>query len=213
MLPNIEHRISNIEQTISILILAAGSSSRLGQPKQLVEFEGQTLIERITHIALSVSEEVLVVLGANIELIKPKLKALSDRINIIENTRWQEGMGTSISLGVENLVSKSEAILILLVDQPFISQVLLQSMVQTFADTKMPIVACEYGNQLGVPILFDKSFFSDLRNLKGEQGAKSFLKKYSEKIISIEFRQGIFDIDTPKDLIKLNSVKNKNTEE
>ena len=191
---------------ISILILAAGNSSRLGQPKQLVEFEGQTLIERITHTALSVSEEVLVVLGANIELIKPKLEAFLDRINVIENPNWQAGMGTSISLGVDNLALKSEAILILLVDQPLISQVLLQNMMQTFADKKMPIVACEYGNQLGVPILFDKSFFSALKRLKGEQGAKLFLKNYSDKIVPIEFKEGLFDIDTPEDLSKLSSL-------
>lgn len=188
---------------ISVLILAAGSSSRLGQPKQLVEFEGQTLMERITQTALSVSKEVLVVLGANIELIKPKLAAFSNRINIIENPNWKEGMGTSISLGVENLAPKSDAILILLTDQPLISQVLLQNMMQTFAGKKMPIIACDYGNQLGVPILFDKSFFAELQNLKGEQGAKSFLKNYFEKIVSVEFKEGLFDIDTPYDLLKL----------
>jgi molybdenum cofactor cytidylyltransferase len=200
---NIESQKSNIEQKISILILAAGSSSRLGQPKQLVEFEGQTLIERITHTALSVSEEVLVVLGANIDLIKPKLESFSNRINIIENMNWQDGMGTSIRLGVENLAPKSDAILILLTDQPFISQVLLQKMMQTFAEKKYPIVACDYGEQLGVPILFDKSFFSKLKNLKGEQGAKLFLKDYANKITSIDFKEGLFDIDTPEDLLRL----------
>ena len=188
---------------ISILILAAGNSNRLGQPKQLVEFEGQTLIERITQTALTVSGEVLVVLGANIEMIKPKLKAFSNRINIIENVHWKDGMGTSISIGIENLASKSDAILILLTDQPLISQVLLQNIMQTFADKEYPIVACDYGNQLGVPILFDKSFFPDLIKLKSEQGAKSFLKNYPEKITSIAFKEGLFDIDTPDDLLKL----------
>lgn len=191
---------------ISVLILAAGSSSRLGQPKQLVEFEGQTLMERITQIALSVSEEVLVILGANIELIKPKLDSFSDRINIIENPNWKEGMGTSISLGIEHLALKSDGILILLTDQPLISQVLLQNMMQTFAERKYPIVACDYGEQLGVPILFDKSFFPELQDLKGEQGAKIFLKNYSEKITSVSFKDGLFDIDTLEDLSKLTSL-------
>ena len=201
MPPNIEPQTSNIE----ILILAAGSSTRLGQPKQLVEFEGQTLIERITHTALSVSDEVLVVLGANIGLIKPKLEAYSDRINIIENKDWKDGMGTSISLGIEHLTQKSDAVIILLADQPFISQVLLQNMVQTFANKKFPIVACDYGGQLGVPILFDKSFFPKLLKLKGEQGAKSFLKNYPKEIATISFKEGLFDIDTPEDLKKLYS--------
>ena len=202
MSPNIEPQTSNIE----ILILAAGNSSRLGQPKQLVEFEGQTLIERITHTSLSVSDKVSIVLGANIELIKPKLLTFSDRINIIENPDWQEGMGTSIRIGMENLAQKSDAVIILLSDQPFISQVLLQNMMQTFAEKKYPIVACDYGEQLGVPILFDKSFFPELLKLKGEQGAKSFLKKYPEKIASVSFKGGLFDIDTPEDLQKLHSI-------
>ena len=188
---------------ISILILAAGSSSRLGQPKQLVEFEGQTLIERITHTALSVSDKVSIVLGANIELIKPKLLDFSDRINIIENPDWQEGMGTSIRVGMENLAPKSDAVIILLSDQPLISQVLLQNMMQTFANKKFPIVACDYGGQLGVPILFGKSFFPELLKLKGEQGAKSFLKNYPEKIATMSFKEGLFDIDTPEDLLRL----------
>ena len=191
---------------ISILILAAGSSSRLGQPKQLVEFEGQTLIERITHTSLSVSDKVSIVLGANIELIKPKLLTFSDRINIIENPDWQEGMGTSVRIGMENLAQKSDAVIILLSDQPLISQVLLQNMMQTFAEKKYPIVACDYGEQLGVPILFDKSFFPELLKLKGEQGAKSFLKNYPEKIASVSFKEGLFDIDTPEDLQKLHSI-------
>jgi molybdenum cofactor cytidylyltransferase len=198
---------------ISILILAAGSSSRLGQPKQLVTFEGKTLIERITQTALSVSEQILVVLGANSNLIKPKLEVFSTQINIIENPNWQAGMGTSISLGVEYLAPKSDGIIILLTDQPLISQVLLQKMVQTFAEKNYPIVACDYGNQLGVPILFDKCFFQELKNLQGEQGAKSFLKKYSDKITSIEFKDGFFDIDTPEDLQKLKTFINENTEE
>jgi molybdenum cofactor cytidylyltransferase len=198
---------------ISILILAAGSSSRLGQPKQLVMFEGKTLIERITQTALSVSEQILVVLGANSSLIKPKLEVFSTQINIIENPNWQTGMGTSISLGVEHLPPKSDGVIILLTDQPLISQVLLQKMVQTFAEKNYPIVACDYGNQLGVPILFDKCFFPELKNLKGEQGAKLFLNKYSNKITSIEFEDGFFDIDTPEDLQKLKAFTNENTEE
>jgi molybdenum cofactor cytidylyltransferase len=211
LLPNIKHPTSNIK--ISILILAAGSSSRLGQPKQLVMFEGKTLIERITQTALSVSEQVLVVLGANSNLIKPKLDVFSNQINIIENSNWQAGMGTSISLGVEYLAPKSDGIIILLTDQPLISQVLLQNMVQTFAERKYPIVACNYGEQIGVPILFDKSFFSELIKLRGEQGARMFLKQYSDKIASVPFKGGFFDIDDLSDLEELRNLENKNTEE
>lgn len=191
---------------ISVLILAAGSSSRLGQPKQLLEFEGQTLIERITHTALAISDNVSMVLGANIDLIKPVLEPFAERIEIIENELWREGMGTSIRIGVEKIAPKSDAILILLSDQPLISQVLLQNMMQIFATSNFPIVACDYGTQIGVPMLFDKSIFPELLRLYGDVGAKSFLKHYPEKIAKINFKQGLLDIDTPEDIEKMRII-------
>jgi molybdenum cofactor cytidylyltransferase len=190
-------------EKLSILILAAGNSSRLGSPKQLIEFEGQTLIERITETALSISEEIVMVLGGNAEHILPKLERFKNIVSIVINPEWQEGMGTSIRLGVEKLAEKSDLILILLSDQPYISKVLLHNMVQTFASSSKPIVACVYSNTLGVPILFDKSVFPDLLKLSGDKGAKSFLNFYKGKIATIEFPEGIIDIDTQEDVEKL----------
>jgi molybdenum cofactor cytidylyltransferase len=190
-------------EKLSILILAAGNSSRLGSPKQLIEFEGKTLIERITETALSISDEVSIVLGGNSELILPKLKRFENTISTIYNPDWQEGMGTSIRLGVEKLVNQSDLILILLSDQPFISKVLLQDMLQTYANTKNPIVSCVYNNTLGVPILFDNSVFPELLKLSGNKGAKSFLHLYEGKISTIDFPKGVIDIDTKEDVQKL----------
>ena len=188
---------------ISILILAAGNSSRLGSPKQLIEFEGQTLIERITETALSISEEVLIVLGGNSELILPKLERFNNVISTIYNPDWKEGMGTSIRIGVEKLAENSDLIIILLADQPFISKVLLQNMLQSYAKTQNPIVSCIYSNTLGVPILFDKSVFFELLKLNGDKGAKSFLHLYKNRISTIDFPEGIVDIDTLEDVENL----------
>lgn len=191
---------------LSILILAAGNSSRLGYPKQLIEFEGQTLIERITEIALTVSDDILIVLGGNAEMIMPKLERFKDTISTTFNPDWHQGMGTSIGVGVEKLADKSDLILILLSDQPFISKVLLQNMLQTFANSQNPIVSCVYNQQLGVPMLFDKTVFKELLNLKGERGAKSFLNHYKNSISTVDFPQGIFDIDTIEDVKKLKKM-------
>jgi len=191
---------------LSILILAAGNSSRLGYPKQLIEFEGETLIERITTIALTVSEDILIVLGGNTDMIIPKLERFKNTVSTIFNPDWQQGMGTSIRVGVEKLAEKSDLILILLSDQPFISKVLLQNMLQTFANSQNPIVSCVYNQQLGVPMLFDKTVFKELLNLKGERGAKSFLNHYKNSISTVDFPQGIFDIDTIEDVKKLKKM-------
>ena len=188
---------------LSILILAAGNSSRLGSPKQLIEFEGQTLIERITETALSISGEVLIVLGGNSELILPKLERFNNVISTIYNPDWKEGMGTSIRIGVEKLAENSDLIIILLADQPFISKVLLQNMLQSYAKTQNPIVSCIYSNTLGVPILFDKSVFFELLKLNGDKGAKSFLHLYKNRISTIDFPEAIVDIDTLEDVENL----------
>jgi molybdenum cofactor cytidylyltransferase len=188
---------------LSILILAAGNSSRLGSPKQLIKFEGKTLIERIAETALSISEKVLIVLGGNSELISPKLERFENTISTIFNPDWRDGMGTSIRLGVEELAQKSDLILILLSDQPFISKVLLQNMLHTYANSQNPIVACFYNNTLGVPILFHESVFPELLKLEGDKGAKTFLNLYHNKISMIDFPKGIIDIDTTEDVEKL----------
>lgn len=188
---------------LSILILAAGSSSRLGSPKQLIEFEGKTLIERITEIALSISPEVSVVLGGNEDLILPKLERFKGLIATIHNPDWKEGMGSSIRVGVEKLAQNSDLILILLCDQPFVTKSLLQNILQTYDNFQQPIVACVYTNTLGVPILFHKSIFPELLKLSGNQGAKSFLHLYQEKCSVIPFPEGDVDIDTKDDVEKL----------
>ena len=193
-------------EKVSILILAAGNSSRLGSPKQLVTFMGKTLIESITEVALSISEEVLIVLGGNADLILSKLERFESEISIEFNPNWQQGMGSSISIGVEKLAEKSDLIIILLSDQPFISKVLLQDMLQTYANYKNPVVACVYNNTLGVPILFNKSVYPELLKLSGDKGAKSFLHLYENRISTVDFPEGIFDIDTIEDVENLKSI-------
>ena len=193
-------------EKVSILILAAGNSSRLGSPKQLVTFMGKTLIESITEVALSISEEVLIVLGGNADLILSKLERFESEISIEFNPNWQQGMGSSISIGVEKLAEKSDLIIILLSDQPFISKVLLQNMLQTYANYKNPVVACVYNNTLGVPILFNKSVYPELLKLSGDKGAKSFLHLYENRISTVDFPEGIFDIDTIEDVENLKSI-------
>ena len=193
-------------EKVSILILAAGNSSRLGSPKQLVSFMEKTLIESITEVALSISEDVLIVLGGNADLISPKLERFSGKISTIFNPDWQQGMGSSIRMGVEKLAEKSDLIIILLSDQPFISKVLLQNMLQTYANYKNPVVACVYNNTLGVPILFSKSVYPELLKLSGDKGAKSFLHLYENRISTIDFPEGIFDIDTIEDVENLKAL-------
>ena len=189
---------------ISFLILAAGSSSRLGSPKQLVTYKGEILISKITQLALNVTNHVLVVLGANETLIQPRLSELvqenQERLTIKVNTHWNEGIGKSISFGIKEIAGESDAVLILLCDQPLVNEAILQKMLQVFANSEKTIVACKYANQFGVPILFDKKYFEVLMALEGDKGAKVILNNYLDEIVAVDFPEGIYDIDTEDDI-------------
>ncbi|MEH2370038.1 nucleotidyltransferase family protein [Nostoc sp.] len=200
--------IDNEKSTIAIMILAAGASTRMGTPKQLLLYQGRSLLQYITEIAIaSVCQPVVVVLGANAEQIHPQIKQLP--VKVVKNLDWASGMSTSIKSGIEllnNLPQKIEAVVITLCDQPFVSPQIINQLVDTYYLTKKPIIACEYGDTLGVPALFSQTFFSELATLKETSGAKKVINHNLNEVFSIPFPLGDIDIDTPKDYEQLLSI-------
>jgi molybdenum cofactor cytidylyltransferase len=200
--------IDNEKSTIAIMILAAGASTRMGTPKQLLLYQGRSFLQYITEIAIaSVCQPVIVVLGANVEQIYPQLQQLP--VEVVKNSDWACGMSTSIKSGIEllnNLPQKIEAVVITLCDQPFLSLQIINQLVDTYYSTKKPIIACEYGDTLGVPALFSQTFFSELATLKETSGAKKVINNNLNEVFSIPFPLGDIDIDTPKDYEQLLSI-------
>lgn len=190
--------------TIGLIILAAGASSRMGTPKQLLPYRGRSFLSHIVEAAIaSICRPIVVVLGANAEQLKPEVSQL---VQVVENPHWAEGMGSSIRVGIEalNTVSQNlEAVAIALCDQPFVSSKIIDQLVAAYRCTDKPIVACEYGETLGVPALFSRAFFPELMALDATQGAKHLIKKYSHKVFPFLFLEGAIDIDTPKDYEQL----------
>jgi molybdenum cofactor cytidylyltransferase len=190
---------------INILILAAGSSSRLGQSKQLLEVTGVPLLRKTVLTALATtSPHVTVVLGHDFKKHKEVIQDLN--INILHHSDWQQGMGSSLKAGVSNILkthSDTQAIVILVCDQPFLTAEHLNVLINTHRTSGVPIVASAYASTTGVPALFDKSMFEDLLKLKNDQGAKKIMEKHAERIIEIEFTPGEIDIDTPSDYARL----------
>ena len=186
------------------LILAAGGSSRLGRPKQLVNAHGRFLLEKAIENALeSGLEDVYVVLGASFEQVKASVKHLP--VSIIRNEQWQEGIGSSISCGIRTIQREGnyDAVLIMLCDQLHITAHHLQALIVAFQHKKASIIATTYGNQIGVPALFDHQYFAHLQKLSGDIGAKKILHQYHESLHPIPFERAIIDVDTPEDLEKL----------
>lgn len=193
--------------SIAIIILAAGASTRMGKPKQLLAYQGRSLLRHTAEIAIaSSSQPVIVILGANAESIKPEINHLP--VQIVENPQWVEGMNSSIRVGIEALNQNIEAVIITLCDQPFISSKLIHQLIEAYHLTNKPIVASKYANTFGVPALFNHTFFSQLATLKQGEGAKQIIKKHINQVTSIPFSQGYIDIDTPDDYEQLQMLGN-----
>lgn len=188
----------------AIVILAAGESSRLGRPKQLLAFGGKTLIAQSVDEALKAGLLTIVVTGANAEQVSA---AIANRdIVIVHNRDWPSGMASGIKAGVEKALEMAlelQCIITTVCDQPFVSAALFNSLYNEQAKTGKGIVGCAYAGTTGTPVLFTQNYFLHLLNLGGDRGAKGLLKKFADDVATIPFEQGAVDIDTEKDYRQL----------
>ena len=189
---------------IGTLILAAGSSSRMGRSKQLLEINGETMLCRCVKVALAANpENVVVVLGANEKPHREVIEKLP--VKIISNHFWKTGMGSSIKTGLNYLIQSGvelDAVMILVCDQPSVSSEHLQRLIDTFTGTQKPIVASAYASSSGVPALFGRSFFSNLLLLADDHGAKKLIQQFPERVELVDFPEGADDLDTEEDFQK-----------
>lgn len=186
---------------IGTIILGAGASSRMGEPKQLLKWREETLVQRAIRqvVALQLGPVVLV-LGANADLIESQLER--GEYEVTRNEAWASGMGSSIACGVEALLASSTSlagVLITLVDQPLIKTVDLEKIIAIFEKKSTPIVAAFYENTLGVPALFSAELFPELLTLSGQKGAKAIISKYRESLAKLELPAAKLDLDTPEE--------------
>ncbi|MBW3128781.1 nucleotidyltransferase family protein [Hymenobacter profundi] len=183
---------------VGVLLLAAGSSSRLGRPKQLLPYEGQSLLRRAATTAVeAVLGPVVVVTGALHEELLPELADLA--VQTVHCPTWQTGMGASLKTGLAELQQHQPAptsVLVLLCDQPHITSTLLRQLVVAQLATQQPIVATEYGSVRGVPVLFGESVLPLLQALPDAAGAQQLLRQHPEWVATVPFPAGAVDVDT-----------------
>ena len=196
------------KSSIAVIIIAAGASRRMGQPKQLLPYKGQTLLSYITKCAIASScNPVRVILGANAEKIEPEIVSLP--IQIIKNNKWDEGISSSIRCGISYIQKQYlnlDGVVFLTCDQPFVSAELIEQLINTHNSTNKPIIASQYGGTLGIPALFSRTFFSALMKLQGDRGAKRIINKYPDLVYVIDFPQGKIDLDTLENYQQLISM-------
>ena len=184
-----------------IVILAAGSSSRLGTPKQLIDWHGKPLLRHLAGQALATSAPVTIILGAHSEKIRPSVADLS--VAIIVNDDWSEGMSSSIRLAATNI--DADALLLMTCDQPHVTTTTLRALIDAHASGAHRIIASEYGGTVGVPALFDRALFDELRSMSGAQGAKAVILRHEGETQRIPVPEGALDLDTPADVALLRS--------
>ena len=184
---------------IPAVILAAGASKRLGQPKQLIEIHGEPLLHRVARIALQACDPVLVVLGFEGDRLQAALGDL--HVQCVRNLDWVEGMASSLRAAVSAMPQEARAAIFLVCDQPALDQALLERMIRLHQEHPGRRIACGYSGIRGIPALLLCQDFGALLQLRGDRGAKNLLA--SEDVLEIPFPGGEQDLDLPEDLVRL----------
>jgi CTP:molybdopterin cytidylyltransferase MocA len=192
---------------VAAVILAAGASRRLGEPKQLVAVDGEALLARAMRLANEAgAAPVLVILGAHFATICSAI-SFNDAIPIF-NDRWEQGMATSIHAGLHEIdirAPESAGALLMVCDQPRLTADHLRALLKSFEARKSrAIAASSYAGALGIPAIFPQTAFAALRALSGDKGARMLLAKPPCPLVSSPFAGGEIDIDLPADLEGLN---------
>lgn len=197
---------SRSEPTFKIggILLAAGGSERLGTPKQLIEYQGRTLLRRAAEsLCTAPCSPVVAVLGEQAEAAA-ELAGLD--LIIAVNKEWRTGMASSIICGLERLVEMNpdlDAVVIALCDQPLVTAEHLTRLTDEYARSRSPITAAKYGDTVGVPAVFAKERFGDLLALAGDKGARHIIRNRPDGVRTVTIDEAAFDIDTPADAQRL----------
>lgn len=190
---------------VAIILLAAGGSRRMGRPKQLLNWDGRTLLRRAAETALATScRPVVAVLGASAAESARELAGLD--VDTSENSNWPAGMGSTIKVGLRratDLDPALDAVLLMLCDQPLITPADVALLLEARARTAAPIVATAYPDSPGVPAIFSRATFPDLFALDDAAGAKPLLVAAGDRVVTVSIPAALADVDTPEDFARL----------
>lgn len=194
--------------SVAVLLLAAGASSRLGEPKQLLrDVDGTPLIARLAASALAAElSPVIVVLGANAQAVREALSALP--VQTVENAAWQTGMASSIHTGLQLLQQQPvQAVLLMACDQPAVTTQHLQKLQARFTQEPRRVVSA-YAGVHGIPAVWPRSDWPAMMALSGDRGARALLEG-SEAAVPLVY--GELDVDTPEDLAQWRALGNSSS--
>jgi molybdenum cofactor cytidylyltransferase len=181
-------------------VLAAGVGSRMGRPKQLLMLHGETLVHRAARTAIEAGlDDVVVVIGQAADEVERALSFLP--VRIVRNTRYLEGMSTSLRSGLEGLGRDWRAVVVMLGDQPLLSPEIVRSIAAAYVSSAAPLVVPVFAGRRGNPVLFDRSLLPELLAVEGDAGARDVVWRHALEAVEVPFEdaQAQFDLDTPDD--------------
>lgn len=184
--------------SLAAIVLAAGGSSRLGTSKQLLVHRGEPLLARTVRLAQEAgASPVLAVLGSEAEACRTALDGIE--VQLVDNPRYQEGMGTSLAVAMASLVRaapEARRVLVLVCDQPLVEAVHLRALLALPG----PLAATAYGGRVGVPAVFGREHFDALLNASGDEGMRALLRTHRASVAELPLPQAAVDLDTRADL-------------
>ncbi len=184
---------------ISAIILAAGLSSRMGIPKQLLKLGGKTMVGIVTeNVLASKVDEVLVVTGHREQEIRAAIGELPAKI--LFNPHYAQGQGTSLALGAGAINAGASAFLVFMADQPLISASLINMVIDEFKKRSCLALRPVYQGKPGHPVILDCALRAEAAALKGDEGLRKVLKQLGSRVeyLPVQDESAIFDIDTPE---------------
>jgi molybdenum cofactor cytidylyltransferase len=192
---------------VAAIVLAAGASTRYGQPKQLLPVGGKTMLQHVVDVVLaSPVDQTIVVLGHRAGEIGASVRrglptAADKSADIVTNEEWQAGLSTSVQAGLRAIRSDIQAALFVLADQPAITPGIIAALLGRYRETGAPIVVPTYRGERGNPALFDRSLFAELMEVRNDKGGRQLIDRYANRTEKVEVGSEavLVDVDTEED--------------
>jgi molybdenum cofactor cytidylyltransferase len=185
---------------VAAVVLAAGGSSRMRVPKQLLPVDGRPMVRRVTEAACAAGlAQVVVVVGAHAEAVAQTLAGLA--VEVVVNDAWAAGMSTSVQAGLRRLRPDIRAVVVMLADQPALTPDLIRTLVTRYQDTEALIIAPFHKGRRGNPVLFDRALFPELLAVEGDRGGRQIIVRHQDQVERVEVDEMVvmMDIDTRQD--------------
>jgi molybdenum cofactor cytidylyltransferase len=184
---------------VAAVVLAAGSSTRMGRNKLLLDLGGETMVRRAVRAAIGAGvDEVVVVLGHDEGQVRAELAGLP--CTLVVNPDYAQGAGTSVRTGVRQVAGGADALVVVLADMPYVTAEMIATLVTRYRDTRAPLVTSQYGSVQAPPTLYDRALFEDILSIPDERGAKQVVRRHEQAAAVVSWPESALrDVDVPAD--------------